>query len=70
MKKVVTALFTVLTLFANGQAKLNLKLKAELDSIFQLDQKYRELLFSAELKSNPDSVAQSYGIKQVKYKNF
>ena len=70
MKKVVTGLLTVLTLFANGQAKLNLKLKAELDSIFQLDQKYRELLFSAELKSNPDSVAQCYGIKTGEIQNF
>jgi hypothetical protein len=56
--------------FASGQTSVNLTLKSELDSIFQLDQKYRVLLFSEELKSRPDSVAKSYGVETSQLQNF
>lgn len=56
--------------FASGQTSVNLALKNELDSIFQLDQKYRLLLFSEELKSRPDSVAKSYSVETSQLQNF
>jgi hypothetical protein len=45
-----------------GQTEINSKLKKELDSIYGVDQKYRELLFSDILKTKADSVAASYSI--------
>lgn len=56
--------------YATGQTAINLSLKNELDSIYQLDQKYRSLLFSDELKSNPDSIARTYGVEASQLQTF
>lgn len=53
-----------------GQTVINQSLKKELDSIFQLDQKYRDLLFSDEVRLNPDSVANSLGVEKNQLTNF
>jgi hypothetical protein len=71
----MTRIFIVLLLSffvtsASGQTSINLTLKSELDSIFQLDQKYRLLLISEELKSRPESVAKSYGVEASQLQNF
>lgn len=71
----MTRVFTFLLLlffakFASGQTTINLTLKNKLDSIFQLDQKYRLLLISEELKSRPDSLAKSYGVETSQLQNF
>lgn len=55
---------------ASGQAPVNQALKRELDSIYQLDQQYREILFSAALQSNPDSVAKLYGVEKSQLQIF
>jgi hypothetical protein len=55
----------VLSLFAfsaGAQTKPNLRLKHELDSLYEVDQRYREMLFSLRLNRNPDSLAAALGV--------
>jgi hypothetical protein len=66
-------LFLLLSLFVkhvSGQTPVNQALKRELDSIYQLDQQYREVLFSEELQSKPDSIAKIYGVEKSQLQNF
>jgi hypothetical protein len=63
MKCITTTLLFICALtFARAQSKINLPLKHELDSMYVLDQKYREFL-SAKLDSNKvDSLTKLYGV--------
>lgn len=71
MTKILNVIILIFNLqFANGQTPINLTLKNELDSIFQVDQKYRELLFSDIIKTNPDSIAKTLGVKTNELQNF
>lgn len=56
----VTGLFFVNLNYA--QTKTNLGLKKELDSIYIVDQKYRELLSSPLLQTKTDSIAESFKV--------
>lgn len=65
MKRItITLLFICALAFAHAQSKINLPLKHELDSMYVLDQKYRELL-SVKLDSNKvDSLTKIYGVSK------
>lgn len=65
MKRItITLLFICALAFAKAQSKLNLPIKHELDSMYVLDQKYREIL-SVKLDSNKvDSLTKIYGVSK------
>jgi hypothetical protein len=44
------------------QTKPNLRLKHELDSLYEVDQCYRAMLFDPRLNCNPDSLATALGV--------
>lgn len=50
-----------LALPAVAQTTPNLRLKHELDSLYEVDQRYRGMLFSPRLNRNPDSLAAALG---------
>lgn len=50
------------TAFSTAQSKISINLKKELDSIYTIDQKYRELLQSGILQSKQDSLAQVFNV--------
>ncbi|AMJ66444.1 hypothetical protein [Hymenobacter sp. PAMC 26628] len=50
---------------AAAQAKLNLRLKHELDSIYAVDQRYRAMLFDPRINRNPDSLAAALGVTKA-----
>jgi hypothetical protein len=71
MKRIILFLFlSFFAKFASGQTSKIPALKNELDSIFQLDQKYRVLLTSEEIKSRPDSIARTFGVEASQLLNF
>ncbi|UOG77576.1 hypothetical protein MTX78_24485 (plasmid) [Hymenobacter tibetensis] len=47
-----------------AQTKLNPRLKHELDSIYEVDQRYRAMLFEPRLTRNPDSLATALGVSK------
>ncbi|UOQ72866.1 DUF6624 domain-containing protein [Hymenobacter cellulosilyticus] len=60
------ALLSGLALPAAAQApKLNPQLKHELDSIYAVDQRYREMLFDPQQSRNPDSLAAVLGVPKA-----
>jgi hypothetical protein len=57
----------LLSLFAFSawaQTTPNVGLKHELDSLYEVDQRYREMLFSLRLNRNPDSLATTLGVSK------
>jgi hypothetical protein len=69
MQKISCIAFTCLCcLFTTGQ--INSNLKKELDSLFQQDQKIRQLLFSDVLKTSADSIAASYNISKERLTGY
>jgi hypothetical protein len=50
--------------------KIDFKLKTQLDSIYQLDQKYRDLLFHSTDKIKRDSISKSLGISANNFDEF
>ena len=56
------ALISSLALPAMAQTKPNARLKHELDSIYEVDQRYRAMLFNPRLNRNPDSLAAALGV--------
>lgn len=65
MKKLLTvALISGLAWPAAAQTKPNLRLKHELDSLYEVDQRYRDMLFSLRLNRNPDSLAAALGVSK------
>ena len=67
MKSILIMIFFVCAVaFANAQNRQNLSLKHELDSMYVLDQKYRELV-SVKLDSNKvDSLTKVYSVDKSK----
>lgn len=49
---------------AAAQTKPNPRLKHELDSLYEVDQRYRALLFNPRLHRNPDSLATALGVSK------
>ncbi|MBC8084517.1 MAG: hypothetical protein H7Z21_15070, partial [Hymenobacter sp.] len=65
MKKLLTvALISGLAWPAAAQTTPNLRLKYELDSLYKVDQRYRDMLFSLRLNRNPDSLAAALGVSK------
>ena len=55
---------------STSEGQLNLRLKKELDSIYAEDQRYRELLFSDQLKGKADSIAAFYKVDKKDLVNY
>ena len=55
-------LISLLALPVAAQTKLNARLKHELDSIYEVDQRYRAMLFDPRINRNPDSLATALGV--------
>jgi hypothetical protein len=53
---------SLLALPVLAQTKLNLRLKHELDSLYEVDQRYRSMLFDSRINRNPDSLAAALGV--------
>lgn len=49
---------------AVAQTTPNLRLKHELDSLYELDQRYRAMLFNPRLNHRPDSLAAALGVSK------
>ncbi|MGI4885603.1 MAG: DUF6624 domain-containing protein [Janthinobacterium lividum] len=66
MKHFLYAVLTSsLALPAAAQTKLNLRLKHELDSLYEVDQRYRAMLFDPRINRNPDSLATALGVPKA-----
>ena len=63
-KLLAVALLSGLALPAAAQTKPNLRLKHELDSLYEVDQRYRDMLFRLRLNRNPDSLAAALGVSK------
>ncbi|RZK15695.1 MAG: hypothetical protein EOO56_22310 [Hymenobacter sp.] len=61
---IAVALSSLLVLPAAAQTKLNLPLKHELDSLYEVDQRYRAMLFDTRINRNPDSLATALGVSK------
>lgn len=59
---IYVAAISLLALPAAAQTKLNLRLKHELDSLYEVDQRYRAMLFYSRINRNPDSLATALGV--------
>lgn len=71
MKQALYIFLCFLTFQSFGQTvKIDFKLKAQLDSIYQLDQKYRNLLFQATDKIKKDSISMTLGISANEVDEF
>jgi len=71
MRQIIIGLLTLFCFSITfGQTKINSNLKKELDSIYSVDQKYRELLFSDVFKTKTDSIADSYKISPNKLPSY
>jgi hypothetical protein len=71
MKLALYIFFYFLAFQSFGQTvKIDFKLKAQLDSIYQLDQKYRNLLFQATDKIKKDSISMTLGISANEFDDF
>lgn len=66
MKHFLNALVLLswLALPAVAQTTPNLRLKHELDSLYEVDQRYRAMLFSPRLNRRPDSLAAALGVSK------
>jgi hypothetical protein len=71
MQKILFVLLSIAgSVTAYAQNTINASLAKELDSIYVLDQKYRQLLSTDILKSKADSVAASYHVASKDLLNF
>jgi hypothetical protein len=65
MKRIIiTLLFICAATFVEAQGKLNLSLKHELDSMYVLDQMYRQILFGKLDSLKEDSVTKALNLKK------
>ena len=55
-------LISLLALPAAAQTKPDRRLKHELDSLYEVDQRYRSMLFDPRINRNPDSLATALGV--------
>ena len=63
MKSFLTALLlALLPQLAAAQATINPRLKQELDSIYGVDQRWRDMLFNPRINRRPDSLARALGV--------
>lgn len=67
---IIVLLMCSCCLFTYGQTTSNLSLKKELDSIYTVDQHYRQLLFSGVTKTKPDSLAAVYKISKEELSDY
>lgn len=71
MQKIILGLLTLTCVsLSYGQKNINLALKGELDSIYILDQKYRELFSLDILRTKADSIAASYKVSSKDLLNY
>lgn len=59
------ALISLVALPAAAQLKPNLRLKHELDSLYEVDQRYRAMLFDSRINRSPDSLATALGVPKA-----
>jgi hypothetical protein len=57
-------LISLFAFSAAAQTKPNSRLKHELDSIYEVDQRYRAMLFNPRLNHRPDSLAAALGVSK------
>ena len=57
-------LFSLFAFSATAQTTPNLRLKHELDSLYEVDQRYRAMLFNPRLNQRPDSLAAALGVSK------
>ena len=62
---IYAVLLSTWALPAAAQAKLNLRLKHEVDSTYEVDQRYRAMLFDPRINRNPDSLAAALGVTKA-----
>ena len=62
MKYILVMLLGLLMLPATAQTTLNSRLKWELDSIHNVDQRWRMMLFDPRIARRPDSLARALGV--------
>lgn len=60
---------SLFTFSAAAQTTPNLRLKHELDSLYELDQRYRAMLFNPRLTHRPDSLAAALGVSREDLNN-
>lgn len=71
MRLILYLFFCLITVESFAQTeKIDLKLKTQLDSIYQLDQKYRDLLFKSTDKIKRDSISMTLGISANDFDGF
>lgn len=64
-----TLLISLFAFSATAQTKPNLRLKHELDSLYEVDQRYRAMLFNPRLNHRPDSLAAALGVSKEELNN-
>lgn len=65
MKQLLSVcLISLLALPSAAQTNLNARLKHELDSLYEVDQRYRAMLFDPRINRNPDSLATILGVEK------
>ena len=57
-------LISLFAFSATAQTTPNLRLKHELDSLYEVDQRYRAMLFNPRLNHRPDSLAAALGVSK------
>lgn len=62
-------LISLFAFSATAQTKPNVQLKHELDSLYEVDQRYRDMLFSPRLNHRPDSLAAALGVSKEELNN-
>ncbi len=62
-------LISLFAFSAAAQTKPNLQLKHELDSLYEVDQRYRAMLFNPRLNHRPDSLASALGVSKEELNN-
>lgn len=67
MKNLIMVFFLATSFAAAGQTKLNTTLKRQLDSVYVLDQKYREALTLINIPAKKDSIIKVMGIAPENY---
>jgi hypothetical protein len=60
-----SVLLSVCTLPVAAHTKLSLRLKHELDSLYEVDQRYRAMFFDPKITRKPDSLATALGVPKA-----
>lgn len=71
MQKLILILAVIVKIsVANAQTIINTGLKSVLDSIYTEDQRYRQLLFSGELKTRADSLSKLFKVEPSQLQGY